>query len=111
MGFLKSIGNIASAMSTANDLVSSASGLIQTAKGSKNENDDSQVDAVANAREEIQFSAKINRLIDLILDDGELNEDERDMLIRVAEKEGLDPDEVLFVVKKKLKLSQKGEAG
>lgn len=93
MGFFKSIGDIASAMSNAN----------------KNENDDSQVDAVANTREEIQFSAKINKLIDLILEDGELNEEERDMLIRVAEKEGLDPDEVLFVVKKKLKLSQRGE--
>ena len=107
MGLLKSIGNIANAMSTANDLASTASGLIQTVKGQKNESDESNADVVTSAVPEITFSKKIDRLIELILTDGELNEEEKDMLIKVAENEGFDPDEVLFVVKKQLKLSKK----
>ena len=108
MGIFKSIGDIASVMSSANDLASTASDLIQTVKGKKNERDEREPDDVTSAVPEIKFSKKIDKLIDLVLTDGELNEEEKDMLIRVAEKEGFDPDEVLFVVKKQLKLSQKG---
>ena len=80
----------------------------KTDSGNKNGSYDNQDEAVENTSMRIQFSAKIDRLINLILEDGELNEEEGQMLMRVAEKEGFDPDEVLLVVKKKLKLSQRG---
>ncbi len=103
----KSIGDIANAISSTKDLASTASGLIRTVKGKKNESDESNADVVTSAAPEITFSKKIDRLIELVLTDGELNEEEKDMLIKVAEKEGFDPDEVIFVVKKQLKLSKK----
>ena len=42
----KSIGDIANAISSTKDLASTASGLIQTVKGKKNESDESNADVV-----------------------------------------------------------------
>ncbi len=106
MAFFKSLGDIASAVSSAKELASATSGIIQSVKGNTESNSEKNENVVTK-KQENQFSKKIEKLIDLILADGELNEEESEMLSRLAEKEGYDPDEVLFVVKKRLKLSRR----
>lgn len=101
---LKSIGDIANAVGSAKDIVAGASDLVSTFKGSKNAKEgkgESQ-----NNEEEI-YPERIEKLIRLALAEGELDADSIEMLERAAAKEGLDPDEVVFVAKKRLKKAVK----
>ena len=51
---------------------------------------------------ESMYSAKINRLMDLALTDGELTEKEKQILFKNAEQEGIDLDEFEMVLEAKL---------
>ncbi len=106
MAFFKSIGDIANAVSSAKELASATSGIIQSVKGNTVRNNENKENEVTK-EEGTKFSKKIEKLIALVLADGELNEEESEMLSRLAEKEGYDPDEVLFVVRKRLKISRR----
>lgn len=106
MAFFKSIGDIANALSSAKELADTTSGIIQSVNGNTVRNNANNEPEVTTSQE-TKFSNKIEKLIALILADGELNEEESEMLSRLAEKEGYDPDEVLFVVKKRLKISRR----
>lgn len=102
---LKSLGDIAKAISTTKEIVTGTSDLITTAKGEKSPSKDetNSTDYVA----EEMFPERIEKLIRLVVSEGELDEDSIQMLERAATKEGIDPDEVVFVTKKRLKHSIK----
>lgn len=99
---LKSIGDIAGALSSANDLVSTASSIIGNVSGK----DSKQTESENPANEEM-YPERIEKLIRLALAEGELDDDSIEMLERAATKEGLDPDEVVFVAKRRLKQASK----
>lgn len=103
----KSIGDIANAISTAKDLVTSSSELVSNVKGTvQPSNGTKQKQIPANEVGEM-YPERIEKLIRLALTEGDLDEDSIEMLERAAVKEGLDPDEVVFVAKKRLKQSIK----
>ena len=102
---LKSIGDIANALSSAKDVVSSTSELVTTVKGSVSTG--KELAEVQNSMTESMYPERIEKLIRLALAEGELDEDSIEMLERAATKEGLDPDEVVFVAKKRLKQAVK----
>ncbi len=106
MGIFKSIGDIANAINSTKEVVSSASELVKTTKEIKK---DSVSEKTAESSEGI-YPEKIEKLIKFILMDGEFGEDEIDTLTKAAIKEGLDPDEVIFVTKKRLKRTSKAVA-
>ena len=91
---LKSMGDIANAITSAKELVANVKGGIQTADDVKQ--------STAHEVEEM-FPERIEKLIRLALAEGELDSDSIEMLERASIKEGLDPDEVVFVAKKRLK--------
>lgn len=102
---LKSLNDIANAVSTAKGLVTGTSDLVANVKGNfvskenKATTTDSQIEDI--------YPERIEKLIRLALSEGELDEDSIEMLERAAKKEGLDPDEVVFVAKKRLKKAAK----
>ena len=98
---LKSLGDIANAMSSAKDIVTSSSDLVSNIKDAIQPADDIN-QSTAHEVEEM-FPERIEKLIRLAVAEGELDADSIEMLERAAVKEGLDPDEVLFVTKKRLK--------
>lgn len=102
---LKSLGDIANAVSSAKDIVTSSTDLVSKVKATVSSSNDSK-QSTANDVEEL-FPERIEKLIRLALAEGELDEDSIEMLERAATKEGLDPDEVVFVAKKRLKLNNK----
>lgn len=97
----KSLGNIANAISSANDLVANSSNLVSSVKETVSSSNNRQQSAVNEV--EGMFPERIEKIIRLALAEGELDADSIQMLERVAIKEGLDPDEVVFVAKKRLK--------
>lgn len=98
---LKSVGDIANAVVSAKDIISGTTDLVSnvkssfTSNGNKSVSDDPLTDDI--------YPERIEKLIRLALAEGELDEDSMEMLERAAKKEGLDPDEVVFVAKKRLK--------
>lgn len=98
---LKSIGDIANAISSAKDIVTGTSELVTTVKGGVKTPKES--DAQSENLTDGMYPERIEKLIRLALAEGELDEDSIEMLERAAKKEGLDPDEVVFVAKKRLK--------
>lgn len=98
---LKSLGDVANAISSAKDIVTSSSNLVSTVKGTVCSSDDAK-QSTANEVEEM-YPERIEKLIRLALAEGELDADTIQMLERAATREGLDPDEVVFVAKKRLK--------
>ncbi len=102
MGFsLKSIGDIANAVSATKDLVSGGSEIMSSFKNKK------KSEETTPAQHESIYPERIEKLIRLAMADGELDSDGIEMLERAAIKEGLDPDEVVFVAKKRLKQNAK----
>lgn len=100
----KSLGNIANAMSSAKDIVTGTSELATKVKGGTTPNDsDAQLENLPDG----MYPERIEKLIRLVLAEGELDEDSIEMLERAAVKEGLDPDEVVFVAKKRLNQNTK----
>lgn len=97
---LKSLGDIAKAVSSAKEIVAGSSELVSTVRSSVSPAKESTRQAYE--AEEI-FPERIEKLIRLALAEGELDADSIEMLERAAAKEGLDPDEVIFVAKKRLK--------
>lgn len=55
------------------------------------------------------FSPALEKLISLALEDGDISDQEIQMLVRKAEKEGVDPDEFRFIISKRLKISNKNK--
>lgn len=53
------------------------------------------------------FSPALERLIAMALEDGELSEDDRAMLVKRAEKEGADPEEFDFELRMRMKKRQR----
>lgn len=102
---LKSLGDIAKAMSSAKDIVANGSELISktssmvTGGSGANQTSNSQSGDLSYD----MYPERIEKLIRLALSEGELDDDCIEMLERAAIKEGLDPDEVVFVAKKRLK--------
>ncbi len=102
MGFsFKSIGDIANAVSATKDLVSDGSEIMSSFKNKKDSEETPQV------KQEKIYPERIEKLISVAMADGELDSDGIEMLERAAKKEGLDPDEVVFVAKKRLKQNAK----
>lgn len=94
---LKSLGNIANALLSTKDILTDSSEHVSAVKSSKETNQTTAYEAVE------MFPERIEKLIRLALAEGELDSDSIEMLERAAVKEGLDPDEVVFVAKKRLK--------
>lgn len=103
---LKSLGDIANAVSSAKDIVAGTSDLVTTIKGKPANASGINATSQVNEVEEI-YPERIEKLIRLSLSEGELDEDSIEMLERAAVKEGLDPDEVVFVAKKRMKTVSK----
>lgn len=96
-----SLGNIAKTISSAKDIVATTSDLASTVKKTINSPKESNQSTAYEAED--MFPERIEKLIRLALAEGELDADSIEMLERAATKEGLDPDEVVFVAKKRLK--------
>ena len=96
---LKSLGDIANAVSSVKDIVSNSGDIASSAKGLMS----SPKEQTPSADYEEMFPERIEKLIRLALAEGGLDEDSIEMLERAAVKAGLDPDEVVFVAKKRLK--------
>ena len=101
----KSIGDIANAISSAKDIVTGSSELVASVKETVNPSNDKKQTPSCDA--EGMYPDRIEKLIRLALAEGELDEDSIEMLERAATKERLDPDEVVFVAKKRLKQNVK----
>lgn len=52
---------------------------------------------------EAQFSPALEKLIAMAVADGEITDDEMTLLRRKAEKEGVDPDEMEFIVRRRIR--------
>lgn len=99
MGFLKSLSTITETVKTGQELYSVGSGV---SSGMKSSSKPGNKSAVADDYSDM-FPERIEKLIRLVLCEGTLDEDSREMLERAALKEGVDPMEVIFVTKKRLK--------
>ncbi|MDE7413297.1 MAG: hypothetical protein K2N05_05855 [Muribaculaceae bacterium] len=100
----KSIGDIANAVSSAKNIVTGASELVSTVKGNQTSK---ETDSKPENLPDGLYPERIEKLIRFALAEGELDADGIEMLEKAAVKEGLDPDEVVFVAKKRLKHSIK----
>ena len=87
------------------DAVGGIEGISKGAKslkgifGKKKDSPDNSI----QTNQENGFSQELNNLMELIIEDGEITDDEMQLLRNKAEKEGIDPLEIEIVVKKKLK--------
>lgn len=97
---LKSLGDIANAVSSAKDILSGTTELVTTVKGGQSSK---ETNVQPSELTDGMYPERIEKLIRLALAEGELDEDSIEMLERAAVKESLDPDEVVFVAKKRLK--------
>lgn len=100
---LKSLGDIANAVSSVKDIVSNSGDVASSVKRMTSSSKEQTPSADPSADYEEMFPERIEKLIRLALAEGGLDEDSIEMLERAAVKAGLDPDEVVFVAKKRLK--------
>lgn len=63
----------------------------------------------SNGGGDIRYSASLEKLIAMVIEDGTVTDEEMALLRRKAEKEGADPDEVEFVVRHRLRTASGGQ--
>jgi len=68
-----------------------------------NREEGSQAVAASESQKESMYSAQLEKLIAMAIEDGDITDEDIAMLRRRAEKEGVDPDELEFVVRKRIK--------
>lgn len=103
MGFLDKIKD--TLIDTAQGKLNDVKGSMSTSKSSKNDAKESGQSSGATPQSDAGplYSPALEKLIAMAIEDGEISDDDLSILARRAEKEGIDPDEFILVVKMRLK--------